>query len=534
MISPLERGHPAVLQFRRLRVVAGSLRLLDLEPHVLELFLLLLRRLDAFFFLLPLGLEAAALFLEVGQLALQLLQALLRRLVALLAQRFALDLELHDAALHFVQLRRHRVDLHPQPRGRLVDEVDRLVGKEPIGDVAVRQQGRGDERRVLELDAVMDLVAIAQAAQDADGVFDRRLADQHGLESPLEGGVLLDVLAILVERRRADRVQLAARQHRLQHVRGIDRAFGRAGADHRVQLVDEQDHLALGVDDLLEDGLQPLLELAAILRAGHQRAHVERDDLLVLEAFGHVAADDALCQAFDDGRLADAGLADEDGVVLRAAGEHLDHAPDLVVSADDRVELALLRERGQVAPVALERLVFALGVLIGDSLAAADRRERLEDSVARQPGLLEQARGGGAAFFAGDGDEQVLRADVLILQPLGLRARQIGDQLQPGRDRRRRAAVHLGLLADRVPGVSCDRGRIQLQLAQQCRDHAVLLLDERDEQVLGLDLRVVLALGEILCGQDRFLGLLGVFVQVHDVFTTELKLGPTSVFVDQS
>ena len=98
----------------------------------------------------------------------------------------------------------------------------------------------------------------------------------HRLESPFEGRVLLDVLAILVERRRADRVQLAARQHRLQHVGRVDRAFGRAGADHRVQLVDEQDDLALGVDDLLEDGLQPLLELAAVLRAGDQRAHVER------------------------------------------------------------------------------------------------------------------------------------------------------------------------------------------------------------------------------------------------------------------
>ena len=51
-------------------------------------------------------------------------------------------------------------------------EVDGLVGQEPIGDVAVRQHGRGDERRVLELHAVVDLVALAQAAQDADRVLD--------------------------------------------------------------------------------------------------------------------------------------------------------------------------------------------------------------------------------------------------------------------------------------------------------------------------------------------------------------------------
>ena len=152
----------------------------------------------------------------------------------------------------------------------------------------------------------MDLVALAQAAQDADRVLDGRLADDHRLEAALERGVLLDVLAVFVECRRADRMQLAARQHRLQHVGRVDRAFGRAGADDGVQLVDEEDDLALRVDDLLQHRLQPLLELAAILRAGDERAHVEGDDLLVLQAFRHVAAHDALGEALDDGGLADA------------------------------------------------------------------------------------------------------------------------------------------------------------------------------------------------------------------------------------
>ena len=45
---------------------------------------------------------------------------------------------------------------------------------------------------------------------------------------------------------------------------------------------------------------------------------VERDDALVLEAFGHVAADDALGQAFDDGGLPDPRFTDQDRVVLGA------------------------------------------------------------------------------------------------------------------------------------------------------------------------------------------------------------------------
>ena len=74
---------------------------------------------------------------------------------------------------------------------------------------------------------------------------DRRLADEHRREAPLERRVLLDVLAVLVERRRADAAQLAAREHRLEQVRRVDRALGRARADDRVQLVDEEDDPAL-------------------------------------------------------------------------------------------------------------------------------------------------------------------------------------------------------------------------------------------------------------------------------------------------
>ncbi len=200
------------------------------------------------------------------------------------------------------------------------------------------------------------------------------------------------MLAVLVERRRADAVQLAAREHRLQQVGGVHGALGGAGADDGVQLVDEQDDLPVGVGDLLEDRLQPLLELAAVLRAGDERAHVERHDSLVAQAVGHVAAHDALRQALDDGGLADARLADQHRVVLRAAAEHLDDAADLLVAADDRVELALAGGLGQVAAVLLQRLVGRLGVLVRHAMAPSDLGERLQDGCRRHPGLLHDPR----------------------------------------------------------------------------------------------------------------------------------------------
>ena len=92
---------------------------------------------------------------------------------------------------------------------------------------------------------MVHLVALAQAAQDGDGVFDRRLIDQDGLEAAFEGGVLFDVLAVFVERGGADAVQLAARQHGLEQVAGVHGAFGLARADDGVQLVDEEDDARL-------------------------------------------------------------------------------------------------------------------------------------------------------------------------------------------------------------------------------------------------------------------------------------------------
>ncbi len=281
----------------------------------------------------------------------------------LVRHRGELDLELSHAPVGLVELDRRRVDLHPQARSCLVDEVDCLVGEEAVGDVAVGEHRGSDERGVADLDPVVCLVALLEPAKDRDRVCDGRLADEDRLEAALERCVLLDVLAILVESRRAHRPQLSAREHRLQEVRCIDRALGRTGADDRMQLVDEEDDLARGVLDLGEDGLEPLLELAAILRAGEERADVERPHALALQPLRHVARDDPLCEALDDRRLPHARLADENRVVLRAPREHLDHATDLLVAADDRIELPGLRQRGEISPVLLERLIRALRIL---------------------------------------------------------------------------------------------------------------------------------------------------------------------------
>src|ERR1019366_5866675 len=100
------------------------------------------------------------------------------------------------------------------------------------------------------------------------------------------------------------------------------------------------DDFAVGIDDFLDHRFETVFELAAELGAGDHAAEVDRHQLLVLELIRYVAADDALGQAFDNGGLADAGFADEHGVVLGAAAEHLHDAADFVVAAGHGVEFA--------------------------------------------------------------------------------------------------------------------------------------------------------------------------------------------------
>ena len=159
---------------------------------------------------------------------------------------------------------------------RFVDQVNRLVGQETVGDVAVGQLGRGHDGRVGDLHAVVHFVALFQAAQDGDGGFNGGFTHQDLLEAALQRGVFFDVFAVLVQRGGAHAVQLATGQRGLEHIAGVHRAFGLAGTHHGVQLVDEHNGLAFVLGQVLEYIFQALFKLATELGTGQQRGHVQR------------------------------------------------------------------------------------------------------------------------------------------------------------------------------------------------------------------------------------------------------------------
>ena len=134
----------------------------------------------------------------------------------------------------------------------------------------------------------MVLVLDLDATQDVHGHLGVGLFHSDGLEPPLERRVTLHVLAVVVQRGRADALDLTAGQGRLQDIGSVHGAFRGSGSDQGVDFVDEEHAIAGGLD-FLNHLLQPLFELASVFGAGDQGAHVKGDQALALQSVRDVA-----------------------------------------------------------------------------------------------------------------------------------------------------------------------------------------------------------------------------------------------------
>ncbi len=201
----------------------------------------------------------------------------------------------------------------------------------------MRQIDGGDDGGIGNADAMVLFHRPQNAAQHGGAARRIGLVDQDGLEAAGEGRILLEILAIFGPGGRGDGAQGAARQRRFEQVGGVSRPGRAAGADQRMRFIDEQDDRRRRGLHLVDDRAQPLLELALHRGARLHQTDVEGAELHPAQRRGHVARRDLLRKTFDDGGLADAGLAGEDRVVLSPPHQHVDDLADFFVAAKDRV-----------------------------------------------------------------------------------------------------------------------------------------------------------------------------------------------------
>ena len=473
----------AVAQLRHAAVVALAFGLLRLDLVAFDVVLLALDLGQQVALPLPLG----AL---LGVARTQLLDLLGQRcdafLVVFAADRFAFDLQLSDTAVEVVDLFGYGVHLQPQPRRRLVDQVDRLVGQETRGDVPVRQLDGSDDRLVLDAHLVVVFVTLLQPAQDRHGVVGGRFVDHHLLETAFERLVLLEVFLELVERRGADRAQLAAREGRFEDVGRIHRPRRLAGAYERVYLVDEEQDFAFRGDHLLHDGFQTLFEFALILRAGDQRTHVEREDHLRFQVLRHVAVDDPVGDALGDRRFADARLAHENRVVLGAARENLQYAPDLLVAADHRIEFARTRLFVEVDGVFTQCVELLRRGLRIDGRPLAEGADRLDELLLGSARTFQQV--GRRTAFGDQAEQQMFDRRILVAESLCEVHRTLDDARGVLREILFAvSARHLRQRTHGAVGLVAQAAHVDAYASQQERAERVVVADEHREHVQRLD-----------------------------------------------
>ena len=210
-----------------------------------------------------------------------------------------------------------------------------------------------------------------------------------------------------------------------------------------------------------------------------------------MQGGGHVARHDTLGQAFHDGGLADAGLADQHRVVLGTTGEDLNHAADFLITADHRIELAFLGGGRQVGGVLLQGLVRAFRVRAGDLRAATHAGYGLAQGGCGDAVLLQDF--GRLVRLAGrDADKQVLGGDVFVAHLLHflLSLGDGGGQLAAGLRLRSAGAGCARQCDQSVTHGGADGLWVSARGLDEGAHHAVFLTQQRIHDVQGLNLRV--------------------------------------------
>ena len=78
-----------------------------------------------------------------------------------------------------------------------------------------------------------------------------------------------------------------------------------------------------------------------------------------------------------------------------------------------------------------------------------------------------------------------------------------------------RAALDPGALGEDRGELAAEAGQVDAEAAERLGGDAVVRLDERGEEVLGVEDGALQPLGELLGGDDGLLGLLGESIELH-------------------
>ncbi len=308
-------------------------------------------------------------------------------------------------------------------------------------------------------------------------------------------------------------MQLTSRQQRLEHISCIHGAVRLTRSHNQMQLVDKQNDASLALAHFLQNCLQTLLKFSPVFGARHQRAHIQRKDLLLLQSFRHIPADDPLGKPFHNCRLTDAGFSDQHRIVLRLAGQDPDHIANLRIPSDDRVQLLFSGALHQIVTVFIQCVIGRFRIVTGHPLIAPDRGQCLKKTVSRNAAFFQQ-RLHRRAGIVQKGQKQMLHRDIFISHPLCLILRTDQRPVQILADIGLPAG-HLHPFVQSLLYSLFKESSIYVHLCDKSGDQALLLHQKAVQQVLLLNLLISVfqsSLFQIIHCLD---GFLRKFLKIH-------------------
>ena len=379
--------------------------------------------------------------------------------------------------------------------------------------------------------------------QNQDGFLDGRSFHFDALKAAFQGGVLLDVLPVLVKGGGADALHLAAAKGWLDDVGRIHGSLSGTGPNDGVQFVDEKNDI-LGPANFVHHRLNGLLELAAVLGACNHQSEVQSDDALIAEEFGNIAFGDFLSQTFDNGGLAHACLAEQHRVVLGPAAEDLNDALDFALPTNDGIHFAFAGDFGEVAAKRLESGSFDFTLLFRRFFAAAFLRSGrllflsveigikfLEDLL---PGLLDihveilEDASGDSVTFPKEAEQNMFGAHVSMIEGLGFLGGKCEDLLHPRGVRNIADHFLIGASADLFFDLHADSLKVEAKFLQDINGHALAQFDETQEEMFGAHEVVVKPVSLFARQREHLLGSRGKIIHRFVAHTFLNKcIGPT-------
>ena len=312
------------------------------------------------FFPLPLSKDGGSLFLQVGEVYIQRLE--LGRVVFSL-DCLDLDFQLHDFPVEHIQLLRFGVDLHPEFGSCLIHQVDGLVRKKPVGDVALGELHGCNYRFVLDAHLMVGFVFLLQSPKDGNGAFGIGFVYGNLLETALQGLVFLEIFLVFVQGGSPDGAEFAPGQRGFQDIGRIHGSLSAPGAHQRMDFVYKQYDVSVGGGYFLDHRFKPLFKLPFVFGTCNECPHVQGIDDLVLQVLRHVTLYYAVGQALGNGRFTRSRLPDQHRVVLGAPGEDLQDTPDFLVPSDYRIQLSAVCQFIEVPGVFIQGVIGVLRTL---------------------------------------------------------------------------------------------------------------------------------------------------------------------------